>query len=102
MSKLFPDQLLRRLRNEIDFGQLMVRLDWPHKRRHEQLVFVCPLCQESLSAVNPRTNLARCFSCETNFNPIDFTMAVRECDFVEAVHLLEPWLPPPTNSTLHS
>ena len=47
MSKLFPDQLLRRLRNEIRFGPLMKRLDWPHKRRHEQLMFVCPLCQES-------------------------------------------------------
>lgn len=37
-------------------------------------------------AVDP--NLLRCFHCETNFNPIDFTMAARECDFVEAVHYL--------------
>jgi DNA primase len=61
-------------------------------RRNNQLVFVCPLCRETQSAVNPRTNLARCFHCETNFNPIDFTMAVQHCSFVEAVHYLEPWL----------
>ena len=42
MSRVFADRLLRQLRNEIDFQQLMVRLHWPHKRRNKQLVFVCP------------------------------------------------------------
>ena len=93
MSRIFADRLLRQLRNDIDFPQLMVRLHWPHKRRNKQLVFVCPRCRESQSDVNSQTNLARCFVCETNFNPIDFTMAVRKCGFVEAVQFLEPWLP---------
>jgi len=51
-----------------------------------------PHCQEYLSAVNPRTNLGRCFYCLRNFNPIEFTMAVQQCDFVAAVHYLEPLL----------
>ncbi len=95
MPRFFPDPLLRKLRNDIDFSPLFVRLNWPHKRRNGQLVFVCPRCHESRSAVNPRTNLARCFHCETNFNPIDFTMAVQRCNVVDAVHFLEPWLSTP-------
>jgi uncharacterized CHY-type Zn-finger protein len=92
MPRFFSDQLLRALRNDIEFSRLFAHLHWPHKRRNNQLVFVCPRCSETLSAVNPRTNLARCFHCETNFNPIDFTMAATDCSFTEAVHMLEPWL----------
>jgi hypothetical protein len=96
MPEFFPDDFLRRLRNDIVFATLFSRLNWPHKVRENQLAFVCPECSEYRSAVNPRTNLARCFYCETNFNPIDFTMAARECTFVEAVRYLKPFLPPVT------
>ena len=88
MAKRFPDQLLWQLRNEVPLPQLLATLRWPHKRRNGQLVFVCPRCGESQSDLNPQENLLRCFHCETNFNPIDFTMAARECDFVEAVNYL--------------
>jgi hypothetical protein len=47
-----------------------------------------------LTVANPRTNLARCFRCEVNFNTIDLAMAIKEYDFVEAVHHLQPLLPP--------
>lgn len=92
MQRCFPAALLRRLRNEITFTQLFADLRWPHKRRNNQLVFVCPLCRETQSAVNPRTKLARCFHCEMNFNPIDFTIAIQHCSFVDAVHYLEQCL----------
>ena len=36
----------------------------------------------------------RCFHCKTNFNPIDLTMAVRECEFVDAANYLISLLPP--------
>lgn len=88
MAKRFNDQLLWQLRNEVPLPQLLATLRWPHKRRDGQLVFVCPRCGESRSDLNPQENLLRCFHCETNFNPIDFTMAARECDFVEAVQYL--------------
>jgi hypothetical protein len=88
MPRAYDDQFLRRLRNEIAWPSLLKQLHWPHKMRQGQLAFLCPRCQEFHSAVNPRTNLGRCFHCETNFNPIDLTMAVRDCDFVEAVHYL--------------
>ena len=93
MPRYFDDDLLRRLRNDISWALLLKQLDWPHKLRQGQLAFLCPRCGEYLSAVNPRTNLGRCFYCETNFNPIDFTITVRQCDFVEAVHYLKRLLP---------
>jgi hypothetical protein len=51
-------------------------------------MFVCLNCGESQSGLNPQENLVRCFHCQTNFNPIDFTMAARDCNFVEAVEYL--------------
>jgi len=89
----FDDDLLRRLRNEIPIDRLIRHLGWPHKRRQGRFVFVCPRCGESESAINPETNLGRCFRCKTNFNPIDFTIAVREYDFVQTVDFLLPFLP---------
>ena len=90
--KRFDDELLRRLRNEIPIDWLIKHLDWPHKRREGRFVFVCPRCAESETAIKRETNLGRCFHCETNFNPIDFTMAARGYDFVQAVEFLLPLL----------
>ena len=94
MAKRYSAKLLRRLRNEIPVADLLVRLQWPHKQRDGRCCFLCPLCGEFLTAVNPRTNLGRCFRCQCNFNPIDLVMAIRQCDFVTAVHFLEDRLPP--------
>lgn len=88
---------LRRLRNEIDFRHLLRYLRWPHACTDGKLTFVCPLCSESQTSVNPKTNLARCFRCEKNWNPIDFTMEVYHIEFLEAVGQLGPLLPPAVN-----
>ena len=53
MEKYFSRERLYRLRNEITIPDLLVRLDWPHKRREERFVFLCPLCGEFLTATNP-------------------------------------------------
>ncbi|MCH5373433.1 MAG: CHC2 zinc finger domain-containing protein [Planctomycetes bacterium] len=92
MAKRYSAELLRRLRNEIPIDWLIGYLRWPHKRRNGQFVFVCPVCRESESDVNPKTNLARCFHCQQNYNPIEFTMAVEVVEFVEAVEFLKPLL----------
>jgi DNA primase len=84
---------LRRLRNEINFIHLFRYMRWPHKRAAGKLIFVCPECRESQTGVNPTTNLARCFRCEKNWNPIDFTMEAYRIDFLEAVGQLESILP---------
>jgi DNA primase len=87
-------QLLRRLRNEIPIEWLIRYLGWPCKQRDGRFVFLCPRCRETLSAIKRETNLGRCFACRTNFNPIDFTMAARPYDFLQAVEFLTPLLPP--------
>jgi hypothetical protein len=92
--KRYDDELLRRLRNDIPIDWLIKHLGWPRKMRSGSFVFVCPRCNETQSAVNPRTNLGRCFRCETNFNPIDFTICACRCGFGEAVEYLIPLLPP--------
>jgi len=92
MPRYFDGDFLRRLRNDISWAVLLERLGWPHKQRQGQLALLCPRCREYVSTVNPRTNLGRCFHCETNFNPIDFTMAAEECDFVAAVAYLKSLL----------
>lgn len=85
---------LRRLRNEVPLAQLFRQLNWPHKRVGLQLRFVCPRCSETQTSVNHRTNLARCFRCQQNWNPIDFTIAVTDCQFREAIAQLADLLPP--------
>jgi len=89
----YDDAILRRLRNDIPIAELIRHLAWPCKIRDGRFVFLCPHCNETESAVNPRTNLGRCFHCETNFNPIDFTMFAWQCDFRGAVEHLIPLLP---------
>jgi DNA primase len=93
--KRYSDDFLRRLRNELALPNLFRVLEWPHKRRDGFVRFLCPLCQEFDAAVNPATNLGRCFRCEQNFNPIDFLMQVRGYDFVQAVSYLSAMLSTP-------
>jgi hypothetical protein len=98
MTKYFPRQLLYRLRNDIPLQTLLNDLAWPHKMREGRLCLLCPRCGEYVTVVHPRMNLARCFLCEVNFNTIDLTMSIQQCDFVAAVHYLETLLPPPVIS----
>lgn len=43
--------------------------------------FECPLCGSFHTSVMKNQNLARCFKCETNFNPIDMVMEVKKTKF---------------------
>jgi DNA primase len=84
---------LRRIRNEVDIGDLIADvLDLPTKISEDYLRFLCPLCSEFNTAVNPSTNLARCFRCQKNFNPIDMVMTVKGYSFLEAVDFLSSLL----------
>ena len=93
MTKFFTRQQLYMLRNNIPLADVLSILGWPHKMRDGRVCFVCPLCSESLTAINQRTNLGRCFRCETNFNPIDLVMLINEYDFVAAVQFLQQRFP---------
>jgi hypothetical protein len=90
MSSHYRDGLLRTLRNQIPIDTVivdMLRLDL--RPTDALLRFRCPLCDHYHTATNPKTNLARCFDCGKNFNPIDLVMAVTRCGFVDAVEFLK-------------
>jgi len=93
VSQGFQPEFLRALRNDLPIDDLIrFRLEVPWKEREGYLRFLCPHCSEFHTATNPKTNLARCFRCRLNFNPIDMVMAVEGCGFVEAVKILTPLL----------
>ena len=86
--KRLSDRELRRLRNEIPIDRAIQALGLPTKEIEGRIRFLCPCCQEFHTATNPDTNLARCFRCERNFNPIDLVMVVDRVSFLDAVALL--------------
>ena len=87
-------EFIRALRNEIVINDLVISiLKLPCKYSEGYLRFLCPLCCEFRTATNQKTNLARCFRCQKNFNPIDMVMMVKNHRFIEAVRFLEPLLP---------
>lgn len=76
MSRWSPHQL-RYLRNHIPIESVIPPATGQR--------FACPLCNGHDTAVNKTTNLARCFNCKKNFNPIEMVMAVHGMGFADAV-----------------
>ena len=93
MTRIHSERL-RRLRNDVPIVELIAELGIPVSRRGSRSVFRCPTCEDFASAVNPRTNLARCFRCRRNFNPIELVMAERRLRFLDAIAYLEGLLAP--------
>jgi hypothetical protein len=99
-KRRFTDRQLYALRNDIPVDSLMEKvLGVPCSIADGHTRFLCPLCNTFNTAVNPITNLARCFDCRENFNAIDLVMAIRKLDFVNSVRFLlkhcesEPTIP---------
>ena len=91
MSNTLSKQHLRELRNRIEIIPLIADvLEIIYKTHDGRFRFMCPECHDFDTAVNTNTNLARCFRCERNFNPIDMTMSVKRYSFIQAVRFLEP------------
>jgi len=86
--------LLRRLRNDLPMPVTIAALGReapPSKMSEGYFRFLCPRCGEMRATVNPRNNLAHCFSCQQNLNNIDLLLTL-DYDFRAAVTLLERWL----------
>ena len=91
---MISKELLRRLRNELPMPVTIAALGregLPSKISEGYFRFVCPRCGELRATVNPRNNLAHCFSCQHNLNNIDLLLSLGY-DFLAAVRLLETWL----------
>ena len=89
---LYTDGFLTRLRNDIDIDLVINRLRLDTRHSEKILRFRCPVCHGFHTATNPQTNLARCFDCKINFNPIDLVMAATARSFVETVEFLKTHL----------
>lgn len=91
---IITKDLLRAIRNDLPMKITIVRL-----REHGPITkqvdgyfrFQCPSCGELRATVNPKNNLAHCFSCGRNFNNIDL-MLIQGYDFLPAVQILTGWL----------
>ena len=89
-QRRFPSSQLYALRNEIKVQKLIEKtLHIPCRETKGCFRFLCPLCNGFDTAVNPKTNLARCFRCEQNFNTIDLVMLVRQVDFIRSAKFLQ-------------
>jgi hypothetical protein len=89
MKRSFSAQQLYQLRNFIPIDVLIAeKLLIPCKQSDGHLRFFCPLCREFQTATMQKTNLARCFRCEKNFNTIDLVMLWQNTDFVQSAKFL--------------
>jgi DNA primase len=88
--KKFSSKELFELRNAIPMDLLIKdELHIPSKVSEGTFRFLCPFCNEFQTAINPSTNLARCFRCEKNLNTIDLVMEVKKFNFKDSVLFLK-------------
>lgn len=91
-KRRFSSEELYTLRNDIPIDKVIKNaLDIPCRISEGCFRFLCPLCNEFNTAVNPATNLARCFCCEKNFNTIDLVMVITQSDFVHSIRFLKDY-----------
>ena len=89
-NRCFSSSQLYAMRNQINIEMLIEKtLAIPCAVTKGCFRFRCPLCNGFDTAVNPKTNLARCFRCEKNFNTIDLVMLIRQTNFVQSVKFLQ-------------
>lgn len=91
---MITEELLRAIRNELPMKLTITRLGQHGpiaKQSDGTFRFQCPHCQELRATVNPKNNLAHCFSCGKNTNNIDLMM-LQGHDFLPAVTILKGWL----------
>ena len=92
MNRRFSEQELFALRNYIPIDTLIEeKLMIPSKISEGFFRFLCPLCSSFQTSTHPKTNLARCFHCERNFNTIDMVMICEDMGFVQSVKYLKAY-----------
>lgn len=98
MPKRFSKETLVAIRNDIPIALVISKLKLPTKETDSIFRFLCPVCGEFQTAINPKTNLSRCFRCERNFNIIELVMQERKLSFTDSVEKLQLLLQLMSNS----
>jgi hypothetical protein len=94
MTRRFSPNELSFLRNRVPVDRVIENLlELPTRRNHDKLSFACPVCGGFDTSINTAHNLARCFACRQNFNPIELVMYQLQIGFVESVKWLKKRMP---------
>jgi hypothetical protein len=86
--KNFTQQQLFQVRNTIDIDWLINEKLNLRRQFNRIWRFQCPLCQQFNTATQKKNNLARCFSCQKNFNTIDLVIYTKQINFIPSVTFL--------------
>jgi hypothetical protein len=98
MTRRFSSRELSFLRNGIPVEQVIVSfLSLQYRYDSGKLRFACPLCGGFDTSILVKNNLARCFACKRNFNPIEIVMERLRLGFVESAN----WLKDRNARTVH-
>ena len=90
MTRRFTPEELTFLRNRVPISCVIeTLLDLPTRSTHGKLSFACPVCGGFDTSVKAAHNLARCFVCRQNFNPIELVMHQLKSGFVDSVKWLK-------------
>ena len=90
MTRRFSAQELAFLRNNIPINRVIeTMLSVATGNNNSAPTFNCPACHSANTSINAKHNLARCFDCRQNFNPIEFVMHQRHTSFVDSVKWLK-------------
>jgi hypothetical protein len=90
MTRRFSAQELSFLRNRVPINHVIeTMLSVATGNDNGNLSFACPVCRGMNTGINARHNLARCFECRQNFNPIEFVMHQLHLNFVDSVKWLK-------------
>jgi hypothetical protein len=84
----FTKQQLFQVRNEVDIDWLINEKLQLQRQFIRLWRFQCPVCLQFNTATQKKNNLARCFSCQQNFNTIDLVIHCKKVNFVPAVQFL--------------
>jgi len=94
MTRRFSSKELTFLRNRVPVSCVIeTLLELPTRSSHDKLSFACPVCGGFDTSINAAHNLARCFACRQNFNPIELVMHQLQMGFVDSVKWLKNRIP---------
>jgi hypothetical protein len=99
MTRRFSSRDLSFLRNNIPINHVIeTMLSVATGNKNGKPSFNCPVCRSADTSINAKHNLARCFECKHNFNPIEFVMHQCHMSFVDSVK----WLKQNNRMPVHS
>lgn len=94
MTRRFSPGELSFSRNRVLIDGVIENLNgFPRQKTNSKTPFACPMFGGFDTSINSVHNLARCFSCRQNFNPVEFVMHQLKISFVDSVKWIKSRMP---------